>query len=58
MMHELVNAEHELLEDIQPRLDGAHLGPEFNVTGHLCSVTYFLFLNTPDYTDYTDYTVF
>ena len=34
MAHELVDAEHELLEDAQPRLDGAQLGPEFNVAGH------------------------
>ena len=45
MAHELVDAEHELLEDAQPRLDGAQLGPEFNVTGHLCSVS--IFVSTP-----------
>ena len=38
MAHELVDAEHELLEDAQSRLDGAQLGPEFYVTGHSCGL--------------------
>ena len=50
MAHELVDAEHELLENAQPRLDGAQLGPEFNVTGHFVFCGLFLFSNTPDYT--------
>ena len=58
MAHELVDAEHELLQDAQPRLDGAQLGPEFNVTGHFVFCGLFLFSNTPDYHDYTDYTLF
>ena len=57
MVHEFVKAEHELLQDAQPRLDGAQFGPEFNVTGHLCSVVYFLFSNTPDYSLYSLYTL-
>ena len=50
MAHEFVNTEQELLQDAQPRLDGAQLGPEFNVTGHFVFCGLFLFSNTPDYT--------
>ena len=57
MAHEFVNAEHELLEDAQPRLDGAQLGPEFNVTGHFVFCGLFLFSNTPDYSLYSLYTL-
>ena len=57
MAHELVDAQQELLEDAQPRLDGAEFGPEFNVTGHLCSVVYFCF-RTPQITQFTRFTRF
>ena len=50
MAHQLVDAEHELLQDAQPRLDGAQLCPEFNVTGHFVFCGLFLFSNMPDYT--------
>ena len=50
MAHEFVNTEHELLQDAQPRLDGAQLRPEFNVTGHFVFCGLFLFSNMPDYT--------
>ena len=53
MAHELVEAEHELLEHAQMRLDGAKLGPEFDVAGHLCFVAYFVFAQL-----HADYTVY
>ena len=57
MAQKLVDAEHELLEDAQPRLDSAQLGPEFYVTGHLCTVVYFCF-RTPQVNNFTHFTRF
>ena len=49
MAHELVDAEHELLKNAQPCLDGAELGPEFYVAGHFV-FCYLFFVSSTDIT--------